>query len=696
MTFPRLANVIEPAFLPSLAGVLCCLLALDAAAAPRHGELVSSLTELFPRQAAPGVILAAARRLFWMLATMSLVWNFGMLLLRRADLGEVFLELLRFTLFTGLFYWLLSGASTADGFVYAIFDSFKLMSGVSDAATRGDHLIQIGLDIFYKILEQSQNWKEADVLVACGLSIATLVALTLLAAQIVLIVVMAWMLAYAGIFLLGMGGARWTSPIAIGFYKHVLALGSALLVLALLLRLGQGFLQGKAWHVLAEGSDPRGLDYASLADMFVVSLLMSVLGIKLPGLIYTLVTGSPLGLLAGTAGMTASAMATGGGHLYSTAASAFHPASKEYRDACDPAPAQRGPAGGGMAAQAIYRAAGMAQTEEPVFEPFGQRPQTGMGTVFSQPSGASAWVDARMATRARAAAERSSDASMAGSRSVSPSPSPSTSTSTSAATASTSSELRQAVTPTPAMAASGTIGMPAQQVHMAAASPVDRGMQGDRVSGIAASQTQTIRAPSPDQSTHGTAGAVHTREETTSGMGGVLHDKPVHTLSTSQRDTLSDEAVRVPASIHQDLPGARPGTDIARLVNIDTGASPQASPGALLLHAGSRDTESASRNDDGHRENIAPMASHVLTSLSMSHPSRLTGPLASDAQLDALYRVSSPGFSNGAVPMDGMESEPDLATRHPVSPAYGFLPDEPPSEDEVAAFRDRRRDGGDA
>ena len=221
-------------------------------------------------------------------------------------------------------------------------------------------------------------------------------------------------------------------------------------------------------------------------------------------------------------------------------------------------------------------------------------------------------------------------------------------------------------------------------------------MQGDRVSGVAASQTQTIRALSPDQSTHGTAGTMHTREETTSAVGGVLHDKPVHTLSISQRDTLSDEAVRVPASIRQDLPGARPGTDITRLVSIDTGASPQASPGALLLHAGSKDAGSASWNDDGHRESIAPMAGHILTSLSMPHPSRLTGPLASDAQLNALYRVSPQGFSNGAVPMDGMDSEPDLATRHPVSPAYGFLPDEPPSEDEVAAFRDRRRDGGDA
>ncbi|GAA0684705.1 hypothetical protein GCM10009429_06630 [Dyella marensis] len=378
MSFSRFAGLA----LPWLAAVLLCLLASDAPAAPRHGELVSSLGELFPRQAAPGAILAAARRLFWTLASMSLVWSFGVLLLRRADIGEVLLELFRFMVFTGLFYWLLSGASTADGFIYAVFDSFKLMSGVNDAATRGDNIVQLGLDIFYKVLEQSQNWKEADMLVAAGLSVAIVVALTLLAAQIALIVVMAWMLAYGGIFLLGMGGARWTSPIAIGFYKHVLALGMALLVLALLLKVGQGFLQAQASRVLVDGSNAKGLDYVSLADMFVVALLLSVLGIKLPGLVYTVVTGSRLGLLAGTAGMAGSVLATGGGQLYATAYSALYPPAAGPRGYHGAGAGPDGSPGGGGAMQAIYRAAGRAPVEEAIFEPFGRRSPA--GAVFSQ------------------------------------------------------------------------------------------------------------------------------------------------------------------------------------------------------------------------------------------------------------------------------------------------------------------------
>lgn len=415
MILSRLASLTRSTAVPLLACLLLCLFSLDAAAEPRSRELVSSFTELFSQQGAPTAILNAAKRLFWMLATMSLVWSMGVLLLRRADFGEFFLELFRFMLFTGLFYWLLTEASTADGFVYAIFDSFKEMSGVGDAPARGDTIIQIGLDIYYKALEQSQNWGEADTLVNVILCTIIVVALTLLAAQIVLMIVMAWMLAYAGVFLLGMGGARWTSPIAISFYKHVLALGAALLLLVMLLKVGQGFLEIQAGNVLADGE--KGLDYVALLDMFVTSLLMSLLGIKLPGLIYTMVTGSPLGLLAGTAGMAGSAIATGGGNVYSTAYSTVYSSRDRGHGRAqsqDHGPAgPAGDGGSGGAVEAIRKASSFAQMDEAVFEPFGHQPHAHAGTAFPQGANEPAWNGSRHAAANQAASARGEHAANA-------------------------------------------------------------------------------------------------------------------------------------------------------------------------------------------------------------------------------------------------------------------------------------------
>lgn len=52
-------------------------------------------------------IESAASRLFWTLVVISMVWTFGMMALRKADIGEFFAEFVRFTIFTGFFWWLL-------------------------------------------------------------------------------------------------------------------------------------------------------------------------------------------------------------------------------------------------------------------------------------------------------------------------------------------------------------------------------------------------------------------------------------------------------------------------------------------------------------------------------------------------------------------------------------------------------------
>ena len=42
---------------------------------------------------------------------------------------------------------------------------------------------------------------------------------------------------YGGVFFLGFGGSRWTSDIAISYYKHILATGAELMVIPLLIRI---------------------------------------------------------------------------------------------------------------------------------------------------------------------------------------------------------------------------------------------------------------------------------------------------------------------------------------------------------------------------------------------------------------------------------------------------------------------------
>jgi type IV secretion system protein VirB6/type IV secretion system protein TrbL len=273
-------------------------------------------------------ILEAAKRLFWALATMSLVWTMGVLIVRQ-DIGEMLMELLRFIVVTGTFYWLLinaSGSEGGGGFVDDIVSSFYQMSN-GDAApetlvTNASGILSRGLHVFYSVMKETQGGDVEDVLIAGGIATAILVICALMAAQFLVALVMAWMLSYAGIFLLGFGGARWTSQIAVSFYKHVLAIGIALLALHFIGVAASGFLG--LYDDSGNSQSQRTIsEFPYLGGLLAAVVLMMVLSVKLPQLLYTLVTGSPLGVFTGTATMAGHAFASGGGAAWSSAVNAL-------------------------------------------------------------------------------------------------------------------------------------------------------------------------------------------------------------------------------------------------------------------------------------------------------------------------------------------------------------------------------------
>lgn len=266
-------------------------------------------------------IVESAKRLFWSLATISLVWTMGFQIVRQ-DIGEAMMELLRFIVVTGTFYWLLINATEhagGDGFVKRIVDSFYQMTNKDDSGNAfragGNDAVMRGLNIFLKVIEDTSSGDDGERILSGLIGVMILVALTLLGAQFLLALILAWLLGYGGIFLLGFGGARWTSQIAINYYKHVVALGIAILALNVIGSVSENVFGrvSPAFGVRTE------LTYGDLGTILAVSVLMLVLGLRVPQLLYTLVTGSSLGFFAGTAGMVGSAIATGGGAAIASA-----------------------------------------------------------------------------------------------------------------------------------------------------------------------------------------------------------------------------------------------------------------------------------------------------------------------------------------------------------------------------------------
>jgi P-type conjugative transfer protein TrbL len=253
------------------------------------------------------VITERASWLFWTLVTISMVWTFGLMALRRADIGEFFAEFLRFTVFTGFFWWLLINGPV---FASSIITSLKQI-GSEASGLRGmgspSSITDIGFEIFYQALDESTLRLPIDSMTGIIMAAVILIILALISINMVLLLVSGWILAYAGIFFLGFGGARWTSEIAINYYRTVLGVAVSLFAMVLLVGIGKTFLNDYYNQM------SLGLNLKEMGVMMVVSIILLVLVDKIPPMLSGIVGGGAGGignLGAGTA-IAAAATATG-------------------------------------------------------------------------------------------------------------------------------------------------------------------------------------------------------------------------------------------------------------------------------------------------------------------------------------------------------------------------------------------------
>jgi len=260
-------------------------------------------------------ITTHATRLFWTLATISMVWTFGMMALRKSDIGEFFAEFVRFTIFTGFYWWLLRNG---PNFATSIIDSMRAIGAGAAGTGTGlspSGIVDIGFGLFANVLEKSSLWSPLSSAVGVTISLITLISLALIGVNMLLLLISGWILAYAGIFFLGFGGSRWTSDMAINYYKTVLSIGAQLFTMVLLVGIGKSFID-QFYNNMSSAYKMN-----ELAVIMVVAIVLLALVNKVPSLIGGLAMGGGTGALGsgfgagtalGAAAMAATAAATAG------------------------------------------------------------------------------------------------------------------------------------------------------------------------------------------------------------------------------------------------------------------------------------------------------------------------------------------------------------------------------------------------
>lgn len=272
------------------------------------------------------VITNHATWLFWTLALISMVWTFGMMALRKADIQEFFAEFVRFTIFTGFFWWLLlNGPSFANSIIQSLRQIGGEATGLGSNLTPST-VADIGFDVFFKTLDNASMRSPLVSLVGILLGLGILLLLALVAINMLTLLVSSWVLLYGGVFFLGFGGSRWTSDMAINYYKTVLGVAASLLAMVLIIGVGTSIMDQYYTNM------GPAIMLKELAVVLIVAFILAMLVKTVPPLISGIITGASVGhsgsvqfgagAALGATGLAAAAAATGGAAIAAGAAHA--------------------------------------------------------------------------------------------------------------------------------------------------------------------------------------------------------------------------------------------------------------------------------------------------------------------------------------------------------------------------------------
>ncbi len=279
----------------ALIGVALALYSTAASAQlTNQGMLDQVVTEFATRATSwQTVVMNAAMFLFWTLGTISLVFTFGFMALRKADIGEFFAEFIRFILFFGFFLWLLrNGPAFANSIIQSLARIGEQASGVASVTPSG--IVDIGFMILKQAFTNSSIWSPVDSFIGVALSVGILILLAVVAVNMLLLLVSGWLLMYAGIFFLGFGGSRWTSDMAINYYKTVLGVAVQIMTMVLLVGIGNDLLSS-FYARMNTGT----LNFEELGVMLVFCVALLMLVNRVPPLVAGVISGAGIGNAGG-------------------------------------------------------------------------------------------------------------------------------------------------------------------------------------------------------------------------------------------------------------------------------------------------------------------------------------------------------------------------------------------------------------
>jgi type IV secretion system protein TrbL len=250
-------------------------------------DLFDSILKLFHNTAHTWshTLINYASWLFWTLALISMVWTYGLMALQKADLQEFFRETIKFIVTLGFFYWLLlNGPAIASSIIDSLRQLAANASGFNKQVSPST-IVDVGFDIVSKAIDNSSIWSPSATTVGLIVAGLILIILTMVGMNLLIILISGWVMTYAGIFLLGFGGGRWTQEIAINYYRSILGIALQAFAMVLVIGIGKSFID--QYYALMS----KDILLKEMFIMLAVACVLLTLIDKIPPLLSGLVQG---------------------------------------------------------------------------------------------------------------------------------------------------------------------------------------------------------------------------------------------------------------------------------------------------------------------------------------------------------------------------------------------------------------------
>ncbi|MEY6438262.1 P-type conjugative transfer protein TrbL, partial [Neisseria gonorrhoeae] len=241
--------------------------------------------------------------IFWSLSSISIVMTGAQLIFQRDNISSFFSFFTGLILFLGFFLWIIT-----NGIKIATSIKDGLMKLAGQASGNGEQItpssiVDIGFNLFDKIVENSSIWDPIDSATLIVIGLVILLILAAVGINMLLMLITTYIVIYSGIIILGFGGGRWTSDMAVGYLKQVLNLSLQLAAMILIIGIGQSIVQDTINTIGTPG-------FRELAVVLVQTALLVGLVVKIPPMIGSLAGGAGSGGIGSFGVGSASAAAT--------------------------------------------------------------------------------------------------------------------------------------------------------------------------------------------------------------------------------------------------------------------------------------------------------------------------------------------------------------------------------------------------